>query len=600
MALKMRMMKTMTSLFSRPKKILDKERNILRIVSKEEFAEVDTKILTTQEIISEYIDWNSLQSFQDFSKKNEIKFIPGDFCIQLSEKTIIKLRNDGRIDLSEVEKIGWFGKEKHNEKWNSFKTLNNFVAIEIKNSIENLEICNFSQFKRNIINVAETDSLKGGLGLAFFYNQKEYQNFLSKISWRDNQWRISSEDLEPEFTIPIFLQLVLFQSNRDGKFFVEISKSVDKKFQDYFFLLNEIMIITLNYLTSNSYQGKNHYLNYLIKSLKDVEVDTDKLKKKTSDLIFELEGMRLVHNEGAIYKPESRLSEIVNDFINLSDVSTEKLKDTLDNTTRNYSVTVYFLLGMMHLYSRTQKQFYIKSLIHYIISVTSYKVSDIEYGDNFISLIFNISKDDSIWSDQFKFIKEHFDIIKEINGFSSDSAELKKRYQERKNQLSPELKKLEDDIIAIKQDIRDRIITKSQEEEKLNKIIDEIISLYEEKKQIKESSSLDNKKHYLSFKSEFTKTQDWQKFQTDFKRLPKVEFEQFISNLEQDEEIRDFNSFELQKNVTGDFFLKSKENKEYIISVCIDNWNNKNEELFPEEDQKRDRFTNESISDSNL
>ena len=89
MALKMRMMKTMTSLFSRPKKILDKERNILRIVSKEEFAEVDIKILTTHEIISEYIDWNSLQSFQDFSKKNEIKFIPGDFCVQLSEETMM-------------------------------------------------------------------------------------------------------------------------------------------------------------------------------------------------------------------------------------------------------------------------------------------------------------------------------------------------------------------------------------------------------------------------------------------------------------------------------------------------------------------------------
>ena len=590
----------MTSLFSRPKKILDKERNILRIVSKEEFAEVDIKILTTHEIISEYIDWNSLQSFQDFSKKNEIKFIPGDFCVQLSEETITRLRNDGRIDLSEVEKIGWFGKEKHNENWSSFKTLNNFVAIEIKNSIENLEICNFSQFKRNIINVAETDSLKGGLGLAFFYNQKEYQNFLSKITWRDNQWRISSKDLEPKFTIPILLQLTLFQSNRDGKFFVEISKSIDKEFQDYFLLLNEIMIISLNYLTANSYQGKSHYLNYLIKSLKDVEVDTDQLKKKARALIYELEGMRLVHNEGAIYKPESKLSEIVNDFINLSDVSTEKLKDTLDNTARNYSVTVYFLLGMMHLYSRTQKQFYIKSLIHYIISVTSYKVSDIEYGDNFISLIFNISKDDSVWSGQFKFIKEHFDIIKEINGFSSDSAELKKRYQERKNQLSPELKKLEDDIISIKQDIKDRIITKSQEEEKLDKIIDEIILLYEEKKQIKESSSLDNKKHYLSFKSEFAKTQDWQKFQTDFKRLPKVEFEQFISNLEQDEEIRDFNSSVLQKNVSGDFFLKSKENKEYIISVCINNWKNQTEELFPEEDLKRDRLTNESISDSKL
>ena len=568
----------MTSLFSRPKKI-DKERNILRIVSKEEFAEVDTKILTTQEIWSHYIDWNSLQSFENFSKKNEIKFIPGDFCIQLSEKTITKLRNEKRIDLSEVEKIGWFGKEKHNENWSSFKTLNNFVVIESINPIENLEICNFSQFKRNIINVAETDSLKGGLGLAFFYNQKEYQNFLSKITWRDNQWRISSKDLEPEFTIPILLQLVLFQSNRDGKFFVEISKSIDKKFQNYFLLLNEIMIITLNYLAKNSYQGKNHYLSFLINNLDDIEVDTDKLKKKTSDLILELEEMRFVHNEGAIYKPESRLSRIVNDFINLSDISTEKLKKTLDNTTRNYSVTVYFLLGMMHLYSRTQKIFYIKSLIHYIISVTSYKVSDIEFGDNFISLIFNISKDDSAWSSQFKFIKEHFDIIKEINGFSSESAELKKRYEERKNQLTPELKELEQEIKSIKDSIEDRKIQKMEIEELHNKIVSEIILLIEEKNRIEESSSLDNKKHYRSFKTEFTKTQNWQKFQKDFKRLAKVEFEQFISNLEKDEEIRDFNSSNLQKNATGDFFLKSKENKEYIIEVCIHNWKSQTELL---------------------
>ncbi len=567
----------MTSLFSRPKKI-DKERKILRIVSKEEFAEVDTKILTTQEIWSNYIDWNSLQSFEDFSKKNEIKFIPGDFCIQLSEKTINRLRKE-TIDLSEVEKIGWFGKEKHNENWSSFKTLNNFVVIESINPIENLEICNFSQFKRNIINVAETDSLKGGLGLAFFYNQKEYQNFLSKITWRDNQWRISSEDLEPEFTIPILLQLVLFQSNRDGKFFVEISKSIDKKFQNYFLLLNEIMIITLNYLAKNSYQGKNHYLSFLINNLHDIEVDTDQLNKKTNDLILELEGMRFVHNEGAIYKPESRLSRIVNDFINLSDISTEKLKKTLDNTTRNYSVTVYFLLGMMHLYSRTQKIFYIKSLIHYIISVTSYKVSDIEFGDNFISLIFNISKDDSAWSSQFKFIKEHFDIIKEINGFSSDSAELKKRYEERKNQLTPELKELEQEIKSIKDSIEDKKIRKMEIEQLHDKIVSEIILLIEEKNRIEESSSLDNKKHYLSFKSEFTKTQDWQKFQTDFKRLPKVEFEQFISNLEKDEEIRDFNSSKLQKNATGDFFLKSKENKEYIIDVCKHNWKSQTELL---------------------
>ena len=112
-----------------------------------------------------------------------------------------------------------------------------------------------------------------------------------------------------------------------------------------------------------------------------------------------------------------------------------------------------------------------------------------------------------------------------------------------------------------------------------DKIVSEIILLIEEKNRIEKSSSLDNKKHYLSFKSEFTKTQDWQKFQTDFKRLPKVEFEQFISNLEKDEEIRDFNSSKLQKNATGDFFLKSKENKEYIIDVCKQNWKSQTELL---------------------
>lgn len=569
----------MTSLFSRSRKTVNPEQNILKIVSKKQFEDVDIKILTTQEIIAEYIDWNSLQSFQDFSKKNEIRYIPGDFCIQLSEETVLKLRNEGRIDLSEIQKIGWFGKEKHNEKWSSFKTLNNFVAIQIKNSMEKLEICNFSQFKINIINVAETDSLKGGLGVAFFYNQKEYQNFLSKIIWRENEWRISSKDLEPEFTIPILLQLMLFQSNRDGRFFIEISKSLDKKFQDYFSLLNEIMIISLNYLSTKSYQGKNHYLSFLIKNLKKIQADTDELQKKVNDLVLEIEEMRFVHNEGASYRPESRLSKIVNDFINLSDISTEKLKDTLDNSKRNYSVTVYFLLGMMHLYSRIQKQFYIKSLIHYIISVTSYKVSDIEYGDNFISLIFNISKDDSVWSNQFKFIKEHFDIIKEINGFSSDSAELKLRYQERKDLLTPELKELEQEIESIKDSIEERKIDKRHIEKIHDKIVSEIISIKKEQNKIKESSSLDNKKLYLSFKSEFKQTQDWRKFQKDFKSLKKNDFEDFIDNLQKDESIEEFDSLKLEKNTTNEFYLKNRNNKEYIIDVCIDNWTVKNPKL---------------------
>ncbi len=569
----------MPSLFSRSRKTFNPEQNILKIVSKKQFTDVDIKILTTQEIIAEYIDWNSLQSFQDFSKKNEIRYIPGDFCIQLSEETVLKLRNEGRIDLSEIQKIGWFGKEKHNEKWSSFKTLNNFVAIEIKNSMEKLEICNFSQFKINIINVAETDSLKGGLGVAFFYNQKEYQNFLSKIIWRENEWRVSSKDLEPEFTIPILLQLMLFQSNRDGRFFIEVSKSFDKKFQDYFILLNEIMIISLNYLSTKSYQGKNHYLSFLIKNLKKIQADTDELQKKVNDLVLEIEGMRFVHNEGASYRPESRLSKIVNDFINLSDISTEKLKDTLDNSKRNYSVTVYFLLGMMHLYSRIQKQFYIKSLIHYIISVTSYKVSDIEYGDNFISLIFNISKDDSVWSNQFKFIKEHFDIIKEINGFSSDSAELKLRYQERKDLLTPELKELEQEIESIKDSIEERKIDKRHIEKIHDKIVSEIISIKKEQNEIKESSSLDNKKLYLSFKSEFKQTQDWRKFQKDFKSLKKNDFEDFIYNLQKDESMEEFDALKLEKNTTNEFYLKNRNNKEYIIDVCIDNWIVKNPKL---------------------
>jgi len=562
----------MTSLFNRSKKSIDLERNIARIVPKEQLPNIDSNILTTQEIISEYIDWDSLQSFQDFSKKNEVRFLPGDFCLQLSEKTILKLRNEGRIDLSEVDKIGWFGKEKHNEKWSNFKTLNNFVAIEIKNSMERLEICNFSQFKRNIINLAETDALKGGLGIAYFYEQEKYENFLSKIIWRENQWRISSEDLEPDFSIPILLQLVLFQSNRDSKFFIEISKSIDKKLQNYFLLLNEIMIISLNYFSTRSFQGKSHYLSVLIKGFKEKQVDTKELQLEVDNFILELDEMRFVHNEGVIYNPKRRLSKIVNDFINLSDIGTEKLKESLDSSNKNYSITVYFLLGMMHLYSRTQKQFYIKSLIHYIVSVTSYKISDIEFGDNYISLIFNIPTDKSVWNNQFKFVKEHFDMIKEIKGFSSDSAELKQRYKDRKSQLNPELKELEQEIVSIKKSIETRKIQKIEIEIDHDKIVSEIISIQEEKKQIKESSSLDNKKHYESFKSEFKKTQDWTKFQKDFKGLLKNEFEDFIYNLNQDNAIKEFQTNKLQLNTGKTFYLKSSINKEYIINVCIKNW----------------------------
>ena len=196
-------------ILDRFKKSFD-DRNIVRVAPKEHLAKIDSKILTTQEIITDYIDWDSIQSFQNFSEKNEVRYLPGDFCLQLSKETILKLKDKdcGRIDLSEVDKIGWFGKEKHNEKWSNFRTLNNFVSIEIK---EMTEICNFSQFKKNIKNTAETDALKGGLGIAYMYHEEEYQNFLSKIIWRNNEWRIASEDLEPDFSIPILLQLMLFQ-----------------------------------------------------------------------------------------------------------------------------------------------------------------------------------------------------------------------------------------------------------------------------------------------------------------------------------------------------------------------------------------------------
>ncbi len=570
-------MTMMTSLFNKSNKSFDLERNLVRTVSKEQLASVDQKILTSQEIISDYIDWDSLQSFEDFSKKNEVRFLPGDFCLQLSEKTILKLRNEGRIDLSEVDKIGWFGKEKHNERWSSFKTLNNFVAIEIKSSIEHLEICNFSQFKRNIINVAETDALKGGLGISYFYEKKEYENFLSKIIWRENQWRISSEDLEPEFSIPILLQLVLFQSNRDSKFFIEISKSIDKEYQNYFLLLNEVLSISLNYFSTRSFQGKNHYLGVLIKGFREKKVDTKQLQSEVDNFILELDEMRFVHNEGVIYNPKRRLSKIVNDFINLSDIGTEKLKESLDSSTKNYSITVYFLLGMMHLYSRTQKQFYIKSLIHYIVSVTSHKISDIEFGDNYISLIFSIPVNESVWNTQFKFIKEHFDMIKEIKGFTSNTAELKRRYKERKDQLNPELKGYEKEIESIKKDIKNQKIKKIGLEEDLNLIIDDIIAIQNEKHAIKKSSSLDSKEHYASFKSEFIKTQNWRKFQKDFNALLKNQFKEFINNLEQDKDIQGFKASELEKNNTGAFYLKNLKNKEYIIDLCIENWKNKNQ-----------------------
>ena len=195
------------------------------------------------------------------------------------------------------------------------------------------------------------------LNLWYFFWYKNYQNFLSKIIWRNNEWRIASEDLEPDFSIPILLQLMLFQNNRDGKFFNEISQSLDKKIQDYFLLLNDIMIISLNCFSTESYQGKNHYLNRLIASFKSKQADTQELQSKIDKLILELEKMKVAHNEGIQYEPQSRYSKIINDFIDLSDIGTENLKESLDSSSKNYSITVYFLLGMMHLYSRTQKQF---------------------------------------------------------------------------------------------------------------------------------------------------------------------------------------------------------------------------------------------------
>jgi hypothetical protein len=538
---------------------------VVRSLSDDYIENIADKIFLQQEIITDYIDWDSLQSFRSFSEKNDVKFLANDFCIQAPKEVFNRLKKEGRIHLEEVNRLGRFSKEKHGRAWDLFKSLNH-ITVQEMNQYSNFVVGSFSQFKANIRTSLETNILSGGLSVAFYSKTEEYKKFLSKIDWsEESRWKIdinSTKDKDGS-DIEILLQLFLFQNNRDKKIFTSLENIIDNNRINHFKICNEILSYSLDFLSSESF-SKHTYLTYICDNLdrfaKNKKND-NLLVEKIEHLIIELRDFiqKEIH-EGLTYNStkKSRLFIILQDFIRLSDSDLNKLKE-LKNKERYYPST-FFLLGMIHTYTRI-KNIFPQQLTQYIISVSAYRVIDFKFRENNIYIIFNSSEDSSVWDSKFKFVKEQFDQFKEIMTFEDQVQKNKENYIISKEKMKSINEKYERKINIEEGMLHKNKLSVRKLEKEVEDIIDKRNRLTIEKSDIEKGGKVvmwASLKHINNRKI----------FTENLKNISQEDFQHLCKDFYEDTNIM------LQKNKTDNKYSSRatgglKSNKDTIIDYCF-------------------------------
>ena len=376
-------------------------------VSNEDYV---TKILSEQQLLSEYIDWESQQTLNEFTKfeKPEIKYVPNDFLMKISGGTLNDLKEKRMIEFYKVDSYGWYDSKVHRNQIKLFNVAHPNKLNNLREQNPSIQANSFNQFRKSFRPKMASNILKGAMGLAYHQFKNDYDEFFRKIECQDDQWIIKITDLDA-YDSQILIQLLLFQNNRSEELINSITKG-STTLAIYFRILD----YALDYFIYNEYSMKD-FLKTMAANMKEPE---------TEPLIAELKQLsdRYV-DKGLSYNPQISHTKYIKEFIDLAKTDTGQLKHLLDG--KELSRSAIFLLGMLNLGDRLDEQFAFGNFVPSIISLTMEHISGIRTSKDLIIISFDISEIEKNRNNKFTYVKEYFNELQLVKDLKDQLEELK-------------------------------------------------------------------------------------------------------------------------------------------------------------------------------
>lgn len=239
------------------------------------------QILKEEEVLIDYINWDSIQTFDDFKSSHNINYSSNDFCLTANNDVIDLIRDKGIVSIYEFESFGWYDKKVNYSKWTTFdlEGMSN-PDLEQKNS-------SFNQYKTSVRQSHIIDSIKGGLLMSSKYYNSDFESFINKIDFNkpsendgkffSDRWYVNLSQLSQK-ELQVCNQLLFISNYKDisnvgysnnkktRELLEDLIEHDNDTIKDAFICFNQIIELSLEYLILNPVFEKNEFLKYLVKN----------------------------------------------------------------------------------------------------------------------------------------------------------------------------------------------------------------------------------------------------------------------------------------------------------------------------------------------
>ena len=336
------------------------------------------KILKEENVLTDYLDWDSIQSFDEFKSTHKISFSSNDFCLLASDDIFNQLKKRGIISIFDFKSFGWYDRKINLSKWTTFELEGlSSSDLEEKNS-------SFNQYRNTVRSASIIDSIKGGLILSSRYHKDEWESFLGKLDFKSSdgslkireRWYIDLSKLSQK-ELQVCNQM-LFLNNFKGV--NNIGNSIYKttselltdfiihendEFKERFRSFNELAELVIEYLIDKPNFNKNEFLEFLIKS-KD-SISSINFKNQLEFLYKEI--IEQVDTKKITYLPLKSLKAILA-------VCDSEIVD-VKNELSQFKGVELFILGLIRRGSNLEKHFE-STLVSSIYQLLTYYILDIQ------------------------------------------------------------------------------------------------------------------------------------------------------------------------------------------------------------------------------
>lgn len=358
---------------------------------------IDYKISITQ---LDYSRQQTLEEFKEISRPS-IVYNSNDCLIAINDIKLNQLKSNQWINLSSVEQIGWYSKDKHYNNEKALTAIDPHRFDKIINENPSIKIACFELLHRSKRELRELSVLAGGLGLCYFKYRQDYDSLFSKIEVVSNRWCISRKLLNPKNDYTVLLQLFLLENGNHKS----IQSLLDNE-SDSYRINYRLLYSSFQYFVSKQFTAEGYF-----KLLND-EFGSDEKSKAIGD------EFRLLYEEyvrkGIEIRKLNPLTNTVRRFIDLAKNEIPDLFRVL-STDAPVSKTSLFLLGMYHSSEYLEKQFEFRRFIPSFIEVLSRGVEDITVNNEDIEIQFRKEIIDAEEGNKFQFLNNYINAIKHLD-----------------------------------------------------------------------------------------------------------------------------------------------------------------------------------------